>query len=169
MHMLCRLIITLSAKKHCIKRYINVNYYYYYILLYGLIRLYFILTIPSNITDPFKVRLIGGSNDSEGRVEVMYNWTWGTVCNNGWDLNDARVICRMLGFDGPMAATGSASFGQGKGDILLDDVRCNGTEDNIADCYHRGLGVNDCSHASDSGVICFSGGNILLLFLRETL
>ncbi|XP_030852316.1 deleted in malignant brain tumors 1 protein-like [Strongylocentrotus purpuratus] len=111
--------------------------------------------------DPFKVRLTDGANDSEGRVEVMYNGSWGTVCDNGWDLNDARVVCRMLGFDGALAATVSARFGQDNGNILLVDVQCYGTEKNIADCYHRGIGVHNCSHARDSGAICFSGGMTL--------
>ena len=96
----------------------------------------------------------------------MYNGTWGTVCDHGWDMNDARVVCRTLGFDGALAATGSAYFGKSKGDIFLDDVRCKGTEDSLADCYHRGIRVNSCNHESDSGVICFSGGIIrLLLYL----
>eukprot|EP00057_Strongylocentrotus_purpuratus_P011989 XP_011666463.1 PREDICTED: deleted in malignant brain tumors 1 protein-like [Strongylocentrotus purpuratus] len=111
--------------------------------------------------DPFKVRLTDGANDSEGRVEVMYNGSWGTVCDNGWDLNDARVVCRMLGFDGALAATVSARFGQDNGNILLVDVQCYGTEKNIADCYHRGIGVHNCSHARDSGAICFSGVRLI--------
>ncbi|XP_030851601.1 deleted in malignant brain tumors 1 protein-like [Strongylocentrotus purpuratus] len=111
--------------------------------------------------DPFKVRLTDGAKDSEGRVEVMYDGSWGTVCDNGWDLNDARVVCRMLGFDGALAATFSARFGQGNGSILLDDVQCHGTENNIADCYHRGITVHNCNHASDSGAICFSGVRLI--------
>ena len=116
--------------------------------------------ICQNFTDVFKVRLTGGANNSEGRLEVMYEGSWGTVCDNGWDLNDATVVCRMLGFDGALAATLSAQFGQGHGKILLDDVQCQGTENNLADCYHRGITVHNCNHASDSGAICFSGGTI---------
>ena len=123
-----------------------------------------------NFTDPFKVRLTGGVNDSEGIVEVMYDGSWGTVCYNGWDLNDARVVCGMLGFDGALAATGSVRFGQDNGKILLGDVQCHGTEKSIADCNHRGITVHSCSHARDSGAICFSGGmtlfyNTLELFM----
>ncbi|XP_041476225.1 deleted in malignant brain tumors 1 protein-like [Lytechinus variegatus] len=111
---------------------------------------------------PFLVQLVNGSNDFEGRVEVMYEGSWGTICDNGWDLRDARVVCKMLKFDGALAAPGSATFGRGSGDILLDDVSCESTHDNLADCYHRGIGVSNCQHEGDSGVICFKGGTRVL-------
>ena len=51
-------------------------------------------------------------------------------------------------------AFGSAIFGQGSGTILFDDVDCTGTETNITDCSHSGLGVNTCGHYEDAGVRC---------------
>ena len=45
-----------------------------------------------------QIRLAGGSNHREGRFEICFNNTWGTVCNNGWNLLDAKVVCRMLNF-----------------------------------------------------------------------
>eukprot|EP00057_Strongylocentrotus_purpuratus_P006349 XP_011660823.1 PREDICTED: deleted in malignant brain tumors 1 protein-like [Strongylocentrotus purpuratus] len=103
------------------------------------------------------VRLVGGSNNSEGRVEISYNGTWGTVCDDSWDLKDAKVVCRMLGFGDASAAPGSAKFGEGSDEIHLSVVGCDGTEDNLADCVHLGFGVHNCQHGEDAGVTCLLG------------
>ena len=42
---------------------------------------------------------MGGATPSEGRVEICLDNHWGTLCNNGWDIRDAMVVCRQLGFD----------------------------------------------------------------------
>ena len=82
----------------------------------------------------------------------------GTVCSINWDLRDARVVCRMLGFDGAVKAPRSR-FGQGPGPILLIFVSCDGTEENLADCAHYGVGdYSQFCHAKDAGVVCYSGG-----------
>ena len=86
------------------------------------------------------LRLVGGSRSSEGRVEVFHNNTWGTVCDDSWDINDAHVICRQLGYPGAISAPGSARFGAGSGPIWLDDVNCQGNETSILYC---GMGHAD--------------------------
>ncbi|XP_030847773.1 deleted in malignant brain tumors 1 protein isoform X2 [Strongylocentrotus purpuratus] len=110
------------------------------------------------------VRLVDGSDASEGRVEVYYNGAWGTVCDDSWDDTDAGVVCRSLGFDSG-TGVGSADFGQGTGDILLDDVSCTGTEINLGDCSNAGFGVHNCGHSEDAGVRC-SGTNFEVLVVR---
>ncbi|XP_038061741.1 deleted in malignant brain tumors 1 protein-like [Patiria miniata] len=104
--------------------------------------------------NPVLVRLVGGSSSYEGRVEVHYQGEWGTVCDDGWDLDDANVVCRMLGFPPASNAWSSAHFGQGSGQIILDDVNCGGYESSIADCPHRSWFSHNCGHREDAGVTC---------------
>ena len=101
-----------------------------------------------------QVRLVNGRNNMEGRVEVLHHGLWGTVCHRNWNLNDADVVCRMLGYGKALGAPGSAYFGQGSGLVWLDKVGCLGTEDNIAQCKHAPLNYEACGHNRDAGVIC---------------
>ena len=111
------------------------------------------------------IRLIGGSSLNEGRVEVFYNYQWGTVCDDGWDDTDAGVVCRQLGFGLSGTAVRSAGFGQGSGPILLDSIFCNGSELILAQCGHLGINVTrSCSHAEDAGVICSEQQGMQLQF-----
>ena len=105
-----------------------------------------------------EVRLVGGSGPHEGRVEVLHNGIWGTVCDDGWDLQDATVVCHQLGYSTGLyvRALGSATFGEGSGPIWYDNVRCSGNEASITQCAHDGLGVHNCDHRQDAGVICAS-------------
>ena len=100
------------------------------------------------------VRLVGGSSPNEGRVEVYYNGTWGTVCDDSWSRTDVSVVCRMLGYPGAVSAHGSAHFGLGTGRIWLDEVDCSGSENSLFDCNHPTWGYHDCTHSEDAGVVC---------------
>ena len=44
------------------------------------------------------LRLVGGTTPFEGRLEVCYFNQWGTVCDDGWSTNDARVACGQMGY-----------------------------------------------------------------------
>ena len=98
------------------------------------------------------VRLVGGSTPNEGRVEIYYNGTWGTVCDDHWSNTDGNVVCRMLGYR--IAISSWRHFGRGTGRIWLDNVRCSGREDSLFDCSHRGWGRHNCYHYQDAGVVC---------------
>ena len=100
------------------------------------------------------IRLIAGANNFEGRIEVYYQNQWGTVCDDLWDLNDANVACRQLGLGAATAALSFSTFGQGSGNIWLDNLRCGGTEDCLGNCTHNGWGVHNCAHFEDAGVRC---------------
>lgn len=39
---------------------------------------------------------MGGYDDKEGRVEICSGGLWGTVCDNYWDISEAKVVCRQL-------------------------------------------------------------------------
>ena len=97
------------------------------------------------------MRLVGGLSSTDGRVEVFYNGAWGSICDNGWDMDDALVVCRALGFTDVYGATSAAEFGQGSGDVVFDDVRCVGNESSLWECPHGELGVSPCTHAPGGG------------------
>ncbi|XP_068704797.1 uncharacterized protein [Montipora foliosa] len=102
---------------------------------------------------PGSIRLKGGSKSS-GRVEIFHNGQWGTICDDAWDMNDAIVICRQLGFPRASAAYRGSKYGRGTGPIWMDDVACSGSEAHIYDCRNRGWGDHDCTHSKDASVKC---------------
>lgn len=114
-------------------------------------------TVSASVCIPvviLQVRLVNGSHSGEGRVEVLHNNIWGTVCDDIWNTDNAQVVCRMLGYYGTAEAISWAHFGEGSGQIWMDNVDCGGSETSLAKCSFRGFGNHDCSHSEDAGVIC---------------
>jgi len=100
------------------------------------------------------VRLVGGLSRCAGRVEVLRRGQWGTVCDLGWDMADAAVVCRELDCGEPVDAVGDAYFGPGSGPIWTNRVMCTGSETTLKNCGSVQLYEYDCNHDKDAGVIC---------------
>lgn len=103
-------------------------------------------------------RLVGGSNRANGRVEVLHQSVWGTVCDDFISSAGARqtsfvqVGCRQLGF-----TTGGSvllSVPDGVDPVWMDDLDCGGAETAIASCPFAGWGIENCSHFEDVGLSC---------------
>ena len=122
-----------------------------YVTVYGYIVCMYIYT------SLFTVRIVDGFTNHEGRVEVYHNGEWGTVCHDGWDLNDAQVVCNELDFGIAVASRVNALFGRSNGKIWLDDLNCVGAEWTIGNCSHRGWNVHNCKHKQDASVKCVKG------------
>jgi len=131
---------------------------YRYKLLFNYICFYILLA---------RIRLINGSSPNIGRVEIYTNSTggvdnaqWGTICDNDWDILDARVVCHQLGYLDAVAAPTSAYYGQGIGPIWLDNVQCFGTEPDLIGCRYNRIGENHCEHGCDASAECLGMSQI---------
>ncbi|XP_067469613.1 lysyl oxidase homolog 3B isoform X1 [Thunnus thynnus] len=100
------------------------------------------------------VRLKGGAKLGEGRVEVLKENEWGTVCDDRWNLLSASVVCRELGFGSAKEALTGARMGQGMGPIYMNEVKCLGTEKSIWNCPFKNITSEDCQHTEDAAVRC---------------
>lgn len=90
---------------------------------------------------------------------------YGTICDDGWDLKEAMVVCRHLDCGTAISAPRGAHFGQGSDPIWLDEVTCTGKEAYLSGCLARPWGNHDCTHARDASVVC-SGTQVWLNILH---
>ncbi|XP_021255578.1 macrophage receptor MARCO isoform X2 [Numida meleagris] len=95
------------------------------------------------------IRIAGGGR--RGRVEILHQGSWGTICDDEWDNLDATVVCRMMGYS---RATSAYTASAGTGQIWLDNVNCGGSEHSIYECRKSNWGEHNCSHSEDAGVEC---------------
>ncbi|KAK7497125.1 hypothetical protein BaRGS_00011655 [Batillaria attramentaria] len=107
-----------------------------------------------NCSPPTQIRLVGGGWPSVGRVEVNIGGRWGTVCGHRFGPSDAKVVCRMLGYNGSTPTSrGSSYYGRGSNLIWLDNLQCTGNETDLLQCLSSDqIGKHNCSHSDDVGV-----------------
>ncbi|XP_052268580.1 uncharacterized protein LOC127869962 [Dreissena polymorpha] len=109
-----------------------------------------------------RIRLVSQVNNYQGRVEFQYYGVWGTVCNKHFDQEDARVVCRLAGIDSAgnfTLHTNVYKFGQGSGNLIVENLHCNGTEADIDECasypWKESSAQPPCNaHLYDVGVNC---------------
>ena len=100
----------------------------------------------------YNVRLMNGRSPREGRVEILYNGQWNTICDDSFKLEEAQVVCRQLGYDTDNVVPRSyAYYGEGSGPI--QQVQCSGWEYTLDHCS-LSSGDSVCSHSEDAGVEC---------------
>ena len=101
-----------------------------------------------------------GSSAKEGFVEGRgTDGKWGGICQKDFDIDDAHVICRMVGFPSATAAlangTAAALYGTlKKKKFVLSRLGCTGHENSIFDCPHKGEWNENCDATEIAGVIC---------------
>uniref|UniRef100_A0A8D2AKL8 SRCR domain-containing protein n=1 Tax=Sciurus vulgaris TaxID=55149 RepID=A0A8D2AKL8_SCIVU len=110
--------------------------------------------LPEYTDTSRELRLVDGGGRCVGRVEILQQGSWGSICDDSWDLSDAHVVCRQLGCGVALEATFSAHFGEGSGPIWLNELNCTGEEAHVWQCPSQGWGQHNCRHKEDAGVIC---------------
>ena len=100
---------------------------------------FFIIIVVVVILLAQDIQLANGSGPHEGRVEVraLPAGEWGTVCDDLWDIKDAKVACRQLWYstNDVIPYIGSTSpYGPGTGVVSLGNLSCNGTEASLFEC-----------------------------------
>ncbi|KAG9330526.1 hypothetical protein JZ751_024072, partial [Albula glossodonta] len=98
--------------------------------------------------------MVGGGGDCAGRLEVLHRGSWGTVCDDSWDLEDAQVVCRQLQCGTALSAPLPFPLRPATGPIWLDEVGCVGNETSLWECPTAEWGQTDCGHKEDVTIVC---------------
>ena len=112
------------------------------------------MTLPFFLLEHKPLRLSDGGSRCAGRLEIHHNWTWGSVCDDSWDLADADVVCKQLDCGHAMLLPLPASAGPDAQPIWLDEMECSGNESFLWECPHALWGNHDCNHKEDVKIVC---------------
>ena len=102
----------------------------------------------------YKVGLVGGSSANEGNVwATNSNGMYGVICDDGWDANAAKVVCKQLGYNGAAEVFDHSEFGDVDSDSFsYDEISCTGNEAHVQDCTYDTH--EDCYGGEAAGVRC---------------
>ena len=109
---------------------------------------------------PFEIKLVGGFDEKTGRVTIKHRGIWGTICDDNFGDNEAKVVCRMLGLptaDAKVLNTFTDHHGKGPIWIALKkEDGCDGNEPHLDQCKQSYLWEHDytCNHSEDAVVTC---------------
>ena len=81
-----------------------------------------------------------------GRVELHVQGTWGFICADGFDMKDAIVFCRQIGYK-YAKVLGPGRFGYSSSSRWINPIRCNGSESKLQDCSYS---FDTCSRGKSS-------------------
>ena len=114
-------------------------------------------------------RLVEGQSTREGLVQVYYNKTWGWVCADKWDKQEADVACRMMGFPGSLSSFSDKETKKKKTNlrVWLNNMQCFGNESSLFSCIYSSLGDHVCDSRGKAGAICRSKGKNISLLVKK--
>ena len=95
--------------------------------------------------------------EGQGLLEIYYDGEWGTVCDTGFDMREASIVCRQLGYKAVDTFTSVAERGDSDSKVWLSGLECDGTENSLADCNGSPWGETGCAHELDVSVNCVNG------------
>ena len=140
-----------------------------------MITLVFLFSCVVLVCSTGDLRLMGGSSESQGRVEICLGGKWGTVADVAWNNNAAMVVCRQLGYRGKInileshnhrksisyitAGSSWVNTYSGCAPIYLHSATCNGNENRLVDCT-LDTDTREDTHSQDVGAMCSGRGII---------
>ncbi|KAL6449112.1 hypothetical protein ACFW04_000663 [Cataglyphis niger] len=110
----------------------------------------------------YDIRLAGANNSYEGRIEVKILGHWGQVCDDGFGMINADVICKELGFDlGALEVRSGGFYGnlEPPTRFMVDQLKCRGNETTLRECDFNGWGIHNCQPEEAVGIVCKTAVN----------